>query len=103
MRLQDQDRKLQKSAARRNRPLIGRFCRGLSYRSHIVSENIRRRHMNAGQCAIMEALAWSDPRPGMRTDLRKISGGLERVDSGDPLPKTPPGDRGDKRARRAPN
>jgi hypothetical protein len=37
----------------------------------------------AGQRVILLALAYPEPRPGMRTDLLKISGGLERVDSGE--------------------
>jgi hypothetical protein len=39
-------------------------------RRYIVRENLRRRHMNAGQCAIMEALASPDPGNRWRSDSK---------------------------------
>lgn len=35
--------------------------------AYIVSENIRRRHLNAGQRAILVAIAYPTPTPGKRT------------------------------------
>jgi hypothetical protein len=37
--------------------------------AYIVGENIRRRHLNAGQRAILMALAYPEPTPGKRNDL----------------------------------
>ena len=53
--------------------------------SYIVSENIRRRHLNAGQRAILLADAYPEPRQGMRTDLLKLSTSAsdQKVDKGD--------------------
>jgi hypothetical protein len=51
--------------------------------AYIVSENIRRRHLNVGQQAIMLALAYPEPRPGMRTDLMTTSVNLTEVSTRD--------------------
>jgi hypothetical protein len=46
----------------------------------IVGENIRRRHLNAGQRAILVALAYPEPTPGKRNDLSESLTGLTRSD-----------------------
>jgi hypothetical protein len=40
-------------------------------KAYIVGENIRRRHLNAGQRAILIAIAYPEPTPGKRTDLEQ--------------------------------
>ena len=42
--------------------------------AYIVGENIRRRHLNAGQRAVLVALAYPEPEQGKRTDLLQNEG-----------------------------
>jgi hypothetical protein len=44
---------------------------------------VDRRHLNAGQCAILVALAYPEPTPGRRNDLLKVSTGANAIDKGD--------------------
>jgi hypothetical protein len=54
-------------------PRFDRLPEGVDERAYIMSLNVKRRHLNAGQQALAVALAYPEKRQGKRTDLEKDS------------------------------